>query len=106
MVWLSQTMDMNCELLYEEWKGKKLPPASGMEADDRDEYDRMLEDKAKYPHGFWEGVGELEYRLRHYILLFLHFLILSIPKIFRDHFMSSVGPHYDPGFGFVQSYVR
>ena len=42
MVWLSQTMDKNRELLYEEWKGKKLPPASGMEADARDEYDRML----------------------------------------------------------------
>ena len=73
-----------------------MPPASGMEVDDRDEYDRMLEDKSKYSHGFCEGVDELEYQLYHYILLFLHFLILSIPKIFRDHSMSSVGPEYDP----------
>ena len=62
-----------------------------------DEYDRMLEDKAKYPHGFWEGVDELEYQLYHYILLFSHFLILSTSKIFIDHSMSSVGPEYDPG---------
>ena len=73
-----------------------LPPASRMEVDDRDEYDRMLEDKSKYPHGFFEGVDELEYQLYHYILLFSHFLIFSIPKIFRDHSMSSVGPEYDP----------
>ena len=73
-----------------------LPPASRMEVDDRDEYDRMLEDKSKYPHGCFEGVDELEYQLYHYILLFSHFLILSIPKIFRDHPMSSVGPEYDP----------
>ena len=33
-----------------------MPPASGMEVDNRDEYDRMLEDKSKYPHGFFEGV--------------------------------------------------
>ena len=78
-----------------------MPPASGMEVDDRDEYDRMLEDKSKYPHGFCEGVfcegvDEFEYQLYHYILLFSHFLILSIPKIFRDHSMISVGPEYDP----------
>ena len=73
-----------------------MPPASGMVVDDRDGYGRMLEDKFKYPHGFREGVYELENQLYHYILLFSHFLILSIPKIFRDHSMSSVGPEYDP----------
>ena len=67
-----------------------MPPASRMEVDDGDEHDRMLEDKSKYPHGFWEGV-----ELYHYILLFSHFLILSIPKIFRDYSMSSIGPEYD-----------
>ena len=37
-----------------------LSPASEMEVDDRDEYDRMLEDEDEYPDGFWEGVDELE----------------------------------------------
>jgi hypothetical protein len=39
-----------------------LSPASGMEVDDRDEYDRMLEDEDEYPDGFWEGVDELEHQ--------------------------------------------
>ncbi len=33
-----------------------------MEVDDRDVYDRTLEDKAEYPDGFWEGVDELEHQ--------------------------------------------
>jgi hypothetical protein len=33
-------------------KQAPLPPASGMEVDDRDEYDRMLEE-AEYLHGFF-----------------------------------------------------
>ena len=83
---------MNCTII----ELTPLPLASSKEVDDRDEYDRMLEDKSKYSHGFCEGVDELEYQLYHYILLFSHFLILSILKIFRDHSMSSVGPEYDP----------
>jgi hypothetical protein len=39
-----------------------LSPASGMEVDDRDEYDRMLEDEDQFPDGFWEGVDELEHQ--------------------------------------------
>jgi len=37
-----------------------LSPASGMDVDDGDEYDRMLEDEDEYPDGFWEGVDQLE----------------------------------------------
>ena len=33
-----------------------LHPASAVEVGDRDQYER------KYPHGFWEGVDELEYQ--------------------------------------------
>jgi hypothetical protein len=39
-----------------------LSPASGMEVDDGDEYDRMLEDEDEYPEGFWEGVDQLEHQ--------------------------------------------
>jgi hypothetical protein len=69
-----------------------------MVVDGRDEYDRILEDKAEYPRGFLEGLNELEYQLCHYILLFSDFLIISISKIFRDHslHMSSVRPEYEP----------
>ena len=45
-----------------------LSPASGMEVDDKDEYDRMLEDEDEYPDGFWEGVDELEHQ---YVPLYL-----------------------------------
>ena len=37
-----------------------LSPASGMEIDDKDEYDGMLEDEDEFPGGFWEGVYKLE----------------------------------------------
>jgi hypothetical protein len=39
-----------------------LSPASGMEVDDKDEYDRILEDEGEYPEGFWEGVDQLEHQ--------------------------------------------
>ena len=38
-----------------------LSPASGMDVDDGDEYDRILEDEDEYPDGFWEGVDQLEH---------------------------------------------
>ena len=44
-----------------------LPLASGMEVDDGDEYYRMLEYIAEYPHRFLEGVDGLEYQLCHYV---------------------------------------
>jgi hypothetical protein len=58
-----------------------LSPASGMEIDVGDEYDRMLEDENEYPEGFWDEMDQLEHQYVHYVFFNLKSISDAFPTL-------------------------